>query len=218
MTDGDEHGPDDSPEQFTDETRRALERAVAALTEGLHEHARLLTSVHGGSSDTPQIFSANRRVEQLLAAWNDAVFDLTGTVPVALEDLDDEDEDGDDEDDDSPDLADGDPLLMVEQWDLVVTDADALLRAGREAHRRSWPKETERDAEAAVSSAAHALAELMHERGEPWYELPGIDVVTGARAWVRPDPAHTASAADDEPDDLPDEELGGEVLYRESWR
>jgi hypothetical protein len=224
MTDDDEHGPDDYPEQFSDETRQALRGAVSALTEGLQEHADQLTALRGGTSDIPAVFAVNRRIAQLLDAWNEAVFDLTGTTPVLLDGLDDdddedEDEDEDDLDDDTPDLVDADPLTVVERWDLVVTDADALVHGGREAHRRLWPKETDRDAQAAVPSAAQALYALLHERGEPWYDLPGVEVVAGSRAYVRPDePVSPDEDDDDVPDDIRIQQPSGEVLYGESWR
>ncbi len=218
MTDGDEHDLDGYPEQFTDQTREALQRAVAAVTYGLREHADVLTGLRGGTNDIRAVFAANRAVERLLDAWNDAVFDLTGTLPVSLDVADEDEEDDDtDEDVDVLDLADADPLSVVERWDLVVTDADALVHAGREAHRRLWPEETDRDAEVAVPSAAQALYTLLHERGEPWYDLPGVEVVAGARAYVRPDEPHLP-AGDEIPDDTPIEQPSGEVLYSESWR
>ncbi len=206
----DEH--DDHPEQFSEESRAALESATAALVEGLQRHTQAVLGMRGGSKETPAVFAINEEVERLVDEWNDRVLDHTGTYPLALITHED---DEDDEDEDLVELGDGTPVAVVSRFDLVVTDSAALTEAGRQAHRRLREGEDEEDAAAAVSGVGQALYALLHERGEPWYELPGVEVVRGVRRYVRPN--EPAVPLDENDLEVPIVEPDGEQIYGEAW-
>lgn len=206
----------DYPEQFSERTRTALDAAVEGLVEALRRHAHYVGGLRGGSSELAGLFEANAEVESLIDAWNERVGDHTGTFPVSLirpeEDLDDDLED----DSELRAVSDASPISVVSRWDLLVVDVAALVRAGREAHKRVYPGENDEDAAAAVPDAGQALYALCHDAGEPWYDIPGIEVVRGVRAYVRPDePATPLSAEDDIEATIV--EPAGERIFGESW-
>ena len=209
---------DEFPEQFSQRTRETLTGAVEELVAVLRAHAEHVGGLRGGSSEMPGVHEANRQVEQAIATWNERAFDHTGTFPVSLAGLDDDFEDFDAEDDvDDDDLADGRPLAVVSRWDLVVTDTEALVAVGREAHLRNRPEEKEEDAAVAVCDAEQALYAVLHERGEPWYDLPGVEVVRGIRAYVQPEQPAEPYTNDDAETEARVEEPPGERLYFETW-
>lgn len=205
------------PEQFSAGTREALHLSVAALVEALQRHADRVGGMRGGSSETPAVLEANHEVERLIAAWSDRVMDHTGTFPVSLQGFDGgEDEFVDGEEDEQEDLTDGAVVSVVSRWDLRLVDTEALLSAGREAHRRIYPTETDEDATVAVPTPARALYPLLHEAGEPWYELPGVEVISGVRTYVASSEPATPLSEDYE--DLHVViQPPGELLFGESW-
>lgn len=207
---------DDYPEQFSPQTREALDVSVAALVDALQRHAKQVGGMRGGSSDVPAVFDANAEVEQLIAAWNERVFDHTGTFPVSLQGLDEDGEDFAEDEEDPAELEDGEPLSVVSRWDLSVVDSQALLQAGRDAHRRLQPDETEGDAAVAVPNVGQAVYALLHEHGEPWYDMPGVEVVSGLRAYVRPDEQPTPLSEETDYDEAITQPPG-ERLFGESW-
>ncbi len=108
----------------------------------------------------------------------------------------------------------GRALAVVSRWDLV-TDADDLIAAGREAHKRNRPEEQDEDAAEAVAGVGQALYAVLHDLGEPWYSLPGVEVMRAVRAFVtRPEPAEPFTVDEIEPLIV---EPAGERLYLESW-
>lgn len=205
----------DEPDQYSDQTRTALGDAVQQLSDALVEHATFVSGLHGGSAEMAGLFAANDKIARLVAAWSDRVCDHTGTTPVWV-DLDDDELDEDDEDDDEShdEVADGDVLSVISRWDLLVEDVEALLAAGRAAHRRNRPEETDEDAAFAVDGPAMAIYAVLHESGEPLLRLPGVGRVQGVRLFIRPD---------DLPDAFGDEisrevtQPAGEVLFSEDW-
>jgi hypothetical protein len=207
---------DDYPEQFSQQTREALGLSVDALVDALQRHAKLLSGMRGGSSEMPAVHDANAEVERLIAAWNERVVDHTGTFPVSLQGFGDEDDEEILEAEEAAELVDGEPLTVVSRWDLHVVDTDELMQAGREAHMRLWPDENDEDAAVAVPNVGQAVYALLHEHGEPWYDLPGIEVVRGVRAYVRPiDPPTPLSDEDDYDEAIA--QPPGERLFGESW-
>ncbi|MCA0328607.1 MAG: hypothetical protein LCI03_01735 [Actinobacteria bacterium] len=204
----------DEPEAYSPETLAALRSAVRELGDALVEHVELLAGLHGGSAEMAGLFAANEKVADLIAAWNERVLDHTGTSPVYLLDRDDDFIDEEEPDDDGTAVADGDILSVISRWDLQVEDVDALVSAGREAHRRNRPEEDTEDAAVAVDGAALAIYAVLHEKGEPFYQLPGVAVLSGLRVFVRPDDA-VAVAADEISDEV--YQPPGEVLFSESW-
>jgi hypothetical protein len=204
----------DEPEAYSEETLAALRSATLELGQALAEHAEFLAGLHGGSAEMAGLFAANEKVADLVAAWSDRVFDHTGTTPVYLLNRDEDDEDFDDEIEEPGEVGDGDLLSVVSRWDLRIQSREALIAAGREAHRRNRPEEDDEDAAVAVGNAAMAMYAVLHEAGEPFYRLPGVQVAQGLRVFVRPD---------EEPQPLDDEmsdavsQPAGEVLFSESW-
>jgi hypothetical protein len=76
---------------------------------------------------------------------------------------------------------------VVSRFDLRVVDLDALLDAGRAAQERH-PAELDESGELdPVDSAEQAIYEISREVGEAWFELPGVEMVAGARAYVVPE-------------------------------
>jgi hypothetical protein len=98
-----------------------------------------------------------------------------------------------------------------------VVDLDALLDAGRAAQERH-PAELDDSGEPdPVDTAEQAIYEISREVGEAWFELPGVDLVAGARAYVVPEYPFEPLEAD--ADDVVTE-IGapnGIVTHAETW-
>lgn len=205
------------PDQHSAESRQALEQATHDLIAALRRHVDYATGMRGGSSELKRLYELNNEVEKLLASWDDRVSDHTGTSPVVLVAREHDQEYPDDEDDE--DLPAGvEDVAVVSRWDLRITDRDALLHAGREAHKQSDPTENDEDAQAVVRSAVDALYALRYECGEPWYEFPGVHVVNGARIYVRPDePLRPVDPTGPEDFDAYLRRPSGEEVLSESW-
>jgi len=162
---------------FSAESREALAEASRKLAERLQAHTAALLAMTGDEEQTA-IYEQNAALEELVEDWNDAVFEHTGTSPLLLDDADDEEDDEETEQDQV--------ISVVSRFDLRVVDLDALLEAGRAAQERP-PAELDDDAEQEpVDSAEQAIYEISREVGEAWFELPGIEMVAGARASVVP--------------------------------
>jgi hypothetical protein len=200
------------PEQFSDESRAALQEAAAALRQGLQDHVEALLAMRLGSRDVQQVLSLNHELERLVDGYNERAFDHTGTYPLSLNTPDDDGLQQDADEFEEP--VNGTPVAVVSRWDLVVTDTDALQQAGRLAHKRTYD-ESDEDAAVAVSGVGSAMYAVLHERGEPWYDLPGVEVVRGVRAFIRPD--EPVEPLTDDDIDEPIIEPAGERLYGESW-
>lgn len=220
---GDDRNEQDDafPEQFSVQTRDALKAAVEELVEALHRHAEHVAGLRGGSSEIPSVHEMNRQVEMAIAGWNDRVVEHTGTLPVSLagfgeDEYEEEEDDGDDEDDEE--VVDGStPVSVVSRFDLLVKDAEALVKAGRDAHKRNRPEEQDEDAAVAVPNFGQALYAVLYERGEPWYDLPGVEVVRGIRAYVQPDEPAEPFTEDEAEVEVPIAEPAGDRWFRESW-
>lgn len=214
--------PTEEIEQFSAASREHLQDRAATLAAVLERHTASLLELRGGSSDFAELFALNSEIRAAVAAWDDAVFDHTGSFPVAIQ-SDDEDslEDEDDlGDEHAESVSSGDPVAIsvVSRWDLTVIDSSALLSAARASHRRLRPSESEEDAEASLENdVGQALYTIVHEHGEPWFEIPGVGAVSGYRAYVRIDsdepPLEEADLDYSKPPTAP----SGEVLYSESW-
>jgi hypothetical protein len=214
----DETYDETGPEQYSDESREALRRRTDALIDGLRSHTEAMLAVQGGSAETTGLFDRHEEIETLVRAWNDAVFDHTGTVPLSLDEPDDED----DRDDELEEALETDVICVVSRIDLALDDPDELLREGRAAYSRLWPDESEEDVEAAVPDAGQALYALAHEAGEPWLDLPGTGVTSAVRAYVVPEPPYEPPAEPEDEND-PDALLDlvavprGTLIFSESW-
>lgn len=181
-------------EWFSTRSAARLREATEELVEALRRYTEATTAMHGGSAELPARFAASDAVEAATSRWNEQAFDHTGSFVLALAD-DQLLDDGEDEyEDEGGQREVVDALSVVTRWDLAVVDADALLAAGRAAHRRNRPEEDEQDAGAAIANPALALAAVLHERGEPWYEVPGVEVGYGVRVYLQPEVVQSEDA------------------------
>lgn len=170
-------------DQFSAEGAAALRDAAERLGAALQRYASATAAMSGRSSEIPTVHAMNEELRRLTAEFNDRVWDQTGTVALLLEEVDDEW--GDDEDDEGlPEVSSY--VSVVSRWDLAVVDSEALLSAGREAHRQERPSDTEEDAAAMVSDPGRALQAILEQQGEPWYSIAGIAVTSGVRAFILP--------------------------------
>ncbi len=79
-------------EQYSEQSRSRLREASTALVELLQHHTTTLLAQHGADEETEQLFDLNDAVREAAVAWEDAVFDHTGTFPLALELFEDEED------------------------------------------------------------------------------------------------------------------------------
>ncbi|MFK4083018.1 hypothetical protein ACI2LF_02845 [Kribbella sp. NPDC020789] len=176
MTDLDITAP--AEQFFSAESRQALAEASRKLAERLQAHTEALLAMTG-TEDHDTLDEQNAALEELVADWNDAVFEHTGTTPLLLDD----DEEVDPEEETEEDHV----ISVVSRFDLRVVDLDTLLEAGRAAQERH-PAELEEGGEAdPVETAEQAIFEISREVGEAWFELPGTEMLAGARAYVVPE-------------------------------
>ncbi|TDO54555.1 hypothetical protein EV643_101344 [Kribbella sp. VKM Ac-2527] len=194
---------------FTEETRKALAEASRLLAERLQAHTEALLAMTGAEEQTV-LYEQNAALEELVEDWNDAVFEHTGTAPLLLED--DVEEVDEEAEEDQEQL-----ISVVSRFDLRVVDLDALLDAGRSAQQRH-PVEAEESGDAEpVDTAEQAIYEITRETGEAWFELPGVDLVAGARAYVVPE--HPFEPLEADADDVITEisAPNGTVTHAETW-
>ena len=211
----------EEPDQYSDESRQRLRTASDAFIAAIEQHTVALTGLKGGSSSLPTLFELNDTVRRAAAVWDDAVGDHTGTFPIAVE-LPDENDQDEEDDEGGPDLEAVESVSVVSRWDLAVVDVDSLIRAGRSAWRRLWPEESEEDAAVSISDQdiGQALYALVHEFGEPWFEIPGVKMTTGQRVYLSTEASTQAldTIADEDIDEMHMPVVPqGEVLYGEAW-
>jgi hypothetical protein len=193
---------------FSAETREALAEASRRLAERLQAHTEALLAMTGDEEHTA-LYDQNAALEELVESWNDAVFEHTGTAPLLLEDSTDDEDDEEVEQDHV--------ISVVSRFDLRVVDLDALLEAGRAAQERH-PAELEEGGEKEpVDSAEQAIYEISREVGEAWFELPGTEMVAGARAYVVPE--HPFEPLDADAEDVVTELIApnGVATHAETW-
>lgn len=206
---------------YTQESRRRLQAATAHLVEALKQYTREVVAMHGGSKEMPSLFGLNESVARDVAEWNNAAADHTGTTPLFLGDVEEDDfEDhfGDEPDEQASEAAVLGQISVVSRWDLQLVDVERLLDVARAAHRRMRPEETEEDAAFAVADPGTALYAVAHEAGEPWFETPGIEVLGGGRVYVLPD--EPLRRLDYPLDDIAAsvEVPRGQVAFSEDWQ
>jgi hypothetical protein len=92
---------------------------------------------------------------------------------------DGEAEEGENTDEDDGHEEDGDDtgiLSVVGRWDFHITDADALIAAGRGAYRTDWPDDSGQEAGIRVGDAGQAALQLVHVGGvSRLLEAPGLE-------------------------------------------
>ena len=208
---------DDVPiEPYTQESRRPLERAASRLVELVQQYTRDVGAMHGGSSETRALFERNEAVARAVSEWNGRAADHTGTIPLLLEEVDENDFQHEQDGDEELTAVEG-QVSVVSRWDLNLLDFRELIAAGRSAHRRMQPEETEEDAAVAVADTGAALYAVLHEAGEPLFEIPGVEVLSGARIFIVPD--EPLQLIDDESGDITVtiETPQGRVAFSEAW-
>jgi hypothetical protein len=193
---------------FSAETREALAEASRRLAERLQAHTEALLAM-SGDEEQAALYEQNAALEELVEGWNDAVFEHTGTAPLLLDDS------ADDEDDEA--VEQDHVISVVSRFDLRVVDLDALVEAGRAAQERHPAELDERGEQEPVESAEQAIYEISREVGEAWFELPGIEMVAGARAYVVPETPFEPLDADAE--DVVTELIApnGVATHAETW-
>lgn len=201
-------------EQYSNESRAALVAIADQLVEHLRDHTAYLLGLRGGSAELTDLFEHQESFRRVARAWDDAVFDHTGTTALGLDDEDDDwDDEEDSDDEDEPEI--GAVLSIVSRFDLGVVDQDAVLAAGRAAHRRLWPDENEEDALAAVPRVADALYSIGHEAGEVWFDIPGVQPIIGGRVFVAVDDYDPPTGEPDADVDVTRPE--GRLIRTEGW-
>ncbi|MDX6247398.1 MAG: hypothetical protein QOF10_758 [Kribbellaceae bacterium] len=206
----DQQVPGSGDQFFSEESREALAEASRLLAERLQAHTEALLAMTGGPDEQNTLYEQNVALEELVEGWNDAVFEHTGTAPLLLE------EEGEDEEEEEPEEQEQ-LISVVSRFDLRVVDLDALLEAGRSAQERHPAELDESGEREPVDSAEQAIYEISRELGEAWFELPGVDLVAGARAYVVPEYPFEPLEAD--ADDVITE-IGapnGVVTHAETW-
>jgi hypothetical protein len=192
---------------FSEQTRTALADASRKLAERLQAHTDALLAMTG-DEDNATLFDHNAALEGVVEDWNDAVFEHTGTTPLLLDDsIEDDDEEAE------PDQV----ISVVSRFDLRVVDLDVLLEAGRAAQERHPAELDESGDHEPVDTAEQAIYEISREVGEAWFELPGVEMVAGARAYVVPEPPFEPLDADAE--DVITELIApnGTATHAETW-
>jgi len=193
---------------FSAESREALAAASRRLAERLQAHTEALLAMTGAEEQSA-LYEQNAALEELVEGWNDAVFEHTGTAPLLLEDA------ADDEDDEE--VEQDQVISVVSRFDLRVVDLEALLEAGKAAQERH-PAELDEGGETEpVDSAEQAIYEISREVGEAWFELPGIEMVAGARAYVVPE--YPFEPLDADAEDVVTELIApnGVATHAETW-
>ena len=195
---------------FSEESRKALAEASRLLAERLQAHTEALLAMTG-DEEQAGLYEQNAALEELVEGWNDAVFEHTGTAPLLLDDeLEDE------EDEEEPEEHDQ-VISVVSRFDRRVVDLEALLEAGRTAQERHPAELDESGEREPVESAEQAIYEISREVGEAWFELPGVDLVAGARAYVVPEYPFEPLEADAEDVLTELSAPNGAMTHAETW-
>lgn len=202
----------DEVEQYSEGSREGLRRATDELVAALRTYGDALLRLHGGAAETEELFAQNAAIESVVEAWNEAVFEHTGTTPLLLEDIEEFDEEPEDEE------SVGGALSVITRVDLTLESPEALLAAGRDAYLRLWPDETDEDAEVAVDGPVQAVYTMAHEAGDPWPEMPGAGVRRAVRAYVVPENPDEVAAVEDDLDMLREVvPPPGTLVFSEAW-
>ncbi|WP_222195176.1 hypothetical protein [Modestobacter italicus] len=175
---------DDDLTQFTPAGAERLRAAAAELAAAVTAHADAVAAVTG-EAGMPEVFAASDRLLPAVLAYADAQFDLTGNdFPFGvLHSYAEDDEQDDDEavpDDGAADPGEDDApgaateVAVLQRHDLLVTDAAAVLAAGRRARSRTAPDGDETvDAEGA--DLGRALSQLAAADGwDSLGDVPGL--------------------------------------------
>ncbi|MEV0291880.1 MULTISPECIES: hypothetical protein [unclassified Kribbella] len=201
----------DDVEQYSDESSEGLQQATTDLIGALRTYADALLRLRGGAAEAEELFARNAAIESVVEAWNEAVFEHTGTAPLLLEVIEELDEEADEE-------PVGGALSVITRVDLTLESPEALLAAGRAAYLRLWPDETDEDAEVAVDGPVQAVYTMANEAGDPWPTMPGAGVRRAVRAYVVPENPDDVAVVEDDLDMLREVvPPPGTLVFSEAW-
>jgi hypothetical protein len=160
----------DADTQWTAEAQARYGQRAEDLVIEIRRHVDATLQRQGRQAERQLYFQSAERVESAAKAFNDAEFDWCGSFPLALADVEDDDAWDDDEEDSEDDAEESRSvtvLSVVSRSDYHVTDADALIAAGRVAYSTAWPDDTDEDAQVRVQNVVSAAAEIKHAHGLP---------------------------------------------------
>jgi len=154
--------------QWTADARNAYVQRAEVLIAEIRRHVEATLQRQGRQAERRAYFESVKRLESAANAFNDAEFDWCGSFPLALAEVD---EDEDDEVDDGRVFG---VLSVLNRSDYRITDVDAVIAAGRAAYLTAWPDDIEEDAQVRVQNVGSAAGEIMHANG-----LSGLDGTAG---------------------------------------
>lgn len=176
-------------EQFSRESLVALQESARKLSEIASRYAEMSNSaLRGTPADLRLIQELNDELESGVVDLNIRIHAHSGTLALALDVIPADEEHFDE----FVELEDVDVevqgrVSVFSRWDVVVSDTEALLVAGRAAHRRDNSEDCEEDAVLAVPDAFSALWRILGDDGRLWYSIPGIEPIRGVKFGVAPD-------------------------------
>lgn len=150
--------------QWTSEARAAYERRAAAFLESLQRHVSQTLSGKGRQAEFRQYFASQEELRKAAVAFDSAEFDWCGSFPLGIQNFEDDEADEREARDEVAAASDG-VLTAVGRWDFYITDADAVVAAGRAAYTSLWPDDTPEDAQERVHDPASAAGEIVHAAG-----------------------------------------------------
>lgn len=209
---------EDWVEPFSEESRAALRDAARRLAEAVLHYADATEGMRGSTGDSLRLFDLNRELEAAVVALNDRAFEHSGSTPLGLQKFEDDPEVAFEEDEDEPPLlVAGGFISAVSRWDVAVTDAEELVRTGREVHLRQHPLDAEPDAELAVPDPPAALMTIIGDNADLWFHIPGVEPVSGLHVGIVPSSEIEPREVDIEAvlDNVAPPE--GTVFFSESW-
>lgn len=145
--------------QWTAEAKQAHQRRADELVEALRVHLTANLERRGRQKEFGAYFESAEALMDATRAFNEAEFDWCGSFPLGLRPDEDEDEEWEDQEES------GSILSVVGRWDFRITDAAAVIAAGRCAYLSTWPDDTQEDAEHRVQQVSDAAMELTHGDG-----------------------------------------------------
>jgi hypothetical protein len=206
----------DDVEQYSELSRSRLASAAEALIEAIRSYTAGAVGMRGGSSEHAALFERTDALVAAVGEFNERSQDHSGFWPLPIDELDDDDEGDEDDGGFGEEMEIAGEVRVLSRWDLAVVDAEEFLAAGRAAHRRTQPSESEEDARVAIASFGAALYALTHERSAPWFDIPGVEILGGAQVYLMPDEPF-AGLPDEDMVDYVTEPPRGTVTYTESW-
>lgn len=170
--------------QWSAGARERYAQRTQELIAALSTHVAATAARAGRQRELELYERSCERLHKAANAFNEAEFDWCGSFPLPL-DPPRHFEDQEDHDDEWTAAINAPGAVVMSffgRWDWVVTDANELLAAGRNAYRELWTDGTAEDAELAVPDASSALREFTHA-GE-WPAIPEVPGLLRGGSWM----------------------------------